>query len=157
MSFVYEMSRTHIVYLYNSVSRLVLKEGAHVKYELLEQITRCWVGQDNKEDTRRVQSDLRTRPGWTYLREAARDSCSSMYNVYRDYNVVICLEKVKERSRMLNTTCVIDLSTRCCILSVWLICLFFCRLKTMTPMSLFFNSALLQTLAIEKEECLATF
>jgi hypothetical protein len=80
------MSRTHIAYLYSSVK--LLREGAPVKHESLGQITSCWVGQDKQGrnymevSRQRAQFNTKTRPEWTYLRGAARDSCSSMYKVY---------------------------------------------------------------------------
>ncbi len=58
-----------------------------MKYEMLEQTTSCWVGQDkyrryNKEESwQEAHSNPRTRPGWTYSRGASRDSHSSMYKV----------------------------------------------------------------------------
>jgi hypothetical protein len=64
-----------------------LREGEHVKYESLGQIS-CWVGQDkqggyNIEESRgRAQPIPRTRPEWTYSRRTARDSRSSMYKMY---------------------------------------------------------------------------
>jgi hypothetical protein len=60
-----------------------------VKYELLGRITSCWVGQDkqgryNMEGSwQEAQSNPRTRPEWTYLRGASRDSHPSMYKVNR--------------------------------------------------------------------------
>jgi hypothetical protein len=59
-----------------------------VKYDLLEQIISCWVGQDKQGghkigvSWKRDQSNLRTSPGWTYSRGASRDSLSNMYKVY---------------------------------------------------------------------------
>jgi hypothetical protein len=41
----------------------------------------------------RAQSNPWTRPGWTYSRDAAGDSRSSMYKMYLDYDVVIHLER----------------------------------------------------------------
>jgi hypothetical protein len=61
-----------------------------VKYESLEQTTSCWVGQDKygrynmEESWQEAQSNTRTRPGWTYLGGASRDSHSSMYKVYKN-------------------------------------------------------------------------
>ncbi len=61
-----------------------------MKYESLGQITSCWVGQDKQgrysieESWQRAQSNLTTRPEWTYSRGTARDSCSSMYKMYID-------------------------------------------------------------------------
>jgi hypothetical protein len=56
-----------------------------VNYELLGQTKSCWVGQDKQgghkigASKERAQSNLRTRPGWTYSRGAAGDSRSSLY------------------------------------------------------------------------------
>ncbi len=56
-----------------------------MKYESLGQTTSCWVDQDKQVGHKisvskeRAQSNSRTRPGWTYLRGAARNSRSSMY------------------------------------------------------------------------------
>jgi hypothetical protein len=59
-----------------------------VKYESLGQITSCRVGQDKQVGYKMgvswqgAQSNLRTRPGWTYLLGAAGNSRSSMYKMY---------------------------------------------------------------------------
>ncbi len=61
-----------------------------MKYVSMGRTTRCWVGQDKhgrnnmEEIWQEAQSNPRTRPGWTYLRGASRDSRSSMYKVYID-------------------------------------------------------------------------
>ncbi len=87
------------------LSRLAVKGGCtRVKHESLGQITSCWVGQDKQDRNKigvnwqRAQSNLRKRPGWTYSRGAARDSHSSMYKMYIDYDVVIHLERRGKRS-----------------------------------------------------------
>jgi hypothetical protein len=82
------------------------REGGHVKNESLGQITSCWVGQDKQgrynieESWKRAQSNSRTKPGWTYSRGAARDSRSSMYKMFIEYDVVIYIfGKKRKRSR----------------------------------------------------------
>jgi hypothetical protein len=70
------------------LSHLLLREGARVKYKWLGQTTSCWVGQDKQGghnigvSWERAQSNQMARPGWTFLRGAARDSRSSMYKMY---------------------------------------------------------------------------
>ncbi len=70
------------------LSRLDVLGGCTWKYESLGQTTSCWVGQNKQggyeigESWERAQSKLRTRPGWTYSRGAARDSRSIMYKMY---------------------------------------------------------------------------
>jgi hypothetical protein len=84
-----------------------------VKYETLGHITSCWVGQNKQGGHKigvswqRARSNPRTRPGWTYSQGAARDSRSSMYKMYIDYDVVIHLERRGRRSGYL-----------CCVLPV---------------------------------------
>jgi hypothetical protein len=81
-----------------------------VKYEPLEQTTSCWVGQDKyrrynmEESWQEAQSDPRTRPGWTYLRGASRNSHSSMYKEYKN------VTRIKEKTGMLCVTCAINCS-----------------------------------------------
>ncbi len=127
------MSHTHIVYWYSSVKPSSLREGEHVKYESLGQITSCWVGQykqgryNMEESWQWAQSNPRMRPEQTYSRGAAGNSCSSMYKVYMLQHHNSYREKIRK-------SCVI------CINSLFVLnyfiapyfvhdCLFFCRLK----------------------------
>ncbi len=86
ISVVYAILRTHDVYLYKSVKSSSIKgRDVHVKYESMEQTTSYQVGQDKQAGYKitgskgRAQSNLRTRPGWTYSQGAARNSLSNMY------------------------------------------------------------------------------
>jgi hypothetical protein len=72
----------------------------------------------------RAQSNPRTRPGWTYLRGAARDSGSSMYKLNIDYDVVIHLEKKRKKIKILCIAYTTNL-----FISVRLICLFSPQVK----------------------------
>jgi hypothetical protein len=98
----------------------LLREGEHVKYESLGQITICWVGQDKQgrynieESRQRAQSIPRTRPN---SRGAARDSHSGMYKMYI-YNIAIHMKRK-------------DWDIMCYLYNSFLVpdCLFFCMLK----------------------------
>jgi hypothetical protein len=86
-----------------------------VKYESLGRIPSCWVGQDKQGgykigvNWQRAQSNPRTRPRWTYSLGAARESCSSMYKLYIDYDVVICLESRGIEIKILCIACMTSL------------------------------------------------
>jgi hypothetical protein len=91
------------------LSGLAVKGGCTcVKHESLGQITSCWVGQDKQDrykigvNWQRAQSNLRKRPGWTYSRGAARDSRSSMYKMYIDYDVI----RLERRGKKIKIFCI---------------------------------------------------
>ncbi len=83
--------RCHAPILFTCImvlNRLVVKGGCTCEIWIVGQITSWWVGQDKQGGYKigaswpMVQSNPRTRPGWTYSRGAARDSRSSMYKMY---------------------------------------------------------------------------
>jgi hypothetical protein len=108
-----------------------------VKYESLERITSCLVGQDKQEGHKigaswwRAQSNPRTRPGWIYSQGSARDSHSSMYKIYIEIVVAWFVWKKwrKDSECRISPAWLTCLQDAVHILSIWLICLFLCRLK----------------------------
>jgi hypothetical protein len=126
LSYCAPMSSTYITVS----SRLVVKGGCTCEIKSLGPITSCWVGQNKQGGYKigviwqRAQSNPRMRPGWTYSQGAARDSHSSMYKMYIDYDVVIHLEKKKKKIKVLCIACM----TNCLLLCDWFVC-FLCRLK----------------------------
>ncbi len=77
---------------YNSVNLPIVKGGYKCEIWIVGQTKSCWVGQDKyrrynmEESWQEAQSNPRTRLGWTYLRDATRNSYSSMNKVYDKCN-----------------------------------------------------------------------
>ncbi len=79
------------------LSHLVLRDGCTCEIWVVGANKSCWVGQDKQIGQKisvsngRAQSDLRTRPRWTYSRGAARSSPSSIYKCINEIiMLVIC-------------------------------------------------------------------
>ncbi len=84
MPIVHIILHTHDVCLYKSFKTSSCEGRVmRLEYELLEQTTCYWVGQNKYNWVRGVckhwESEPRTRSGWTNSRGAVENSCSSMY------------------------------------------------------------------------------